>query len=389
MSKSNKVIKFFYLYAVFSNLLLFLPVLLMIYTKRNITSSDMLLIEACYYFTIFLFEIPTGFIGDKIGHDKLVVLGLIGTTVSYVIFAFSFNLVMIIISQVLLGIFGSCISGSDYSSLATYLEKKGEKDGMEYQNKLYRLTTIGTLISFVFSGIVYKLDSKGKLTFLITACTYLLSTIAYIVFVVYKKKSIGDIENESINEEEKTFSISTFESTSIDKDVIICGVLIGILSGSYVVSQIFYNNLKIDAYYIGVLYCLSNVVTIIFNKLNFKFNKTLMFLMPLMYLTTIFNNKIALFLFILIVSLIKSKVKPFINNYVLTHSKNNKAYNMSFVSFIYNIMNAIFMVSLSRIIYFFGFKVGMIGITILTFLLLIYLYEKSSTSYKMELMKEM
>lgn len=55
-----------------------------------------------------------------------------------------------------------------------------------------------------------------------------------------------------------------------DKDVIICGTLFGISAGSYVISQIYYNNLRIDSYLIGVLYCLGNILTLFLNKLKFN-----------------------------------------------------------------------------------------------------------------------
>ena len=379
---NSKTIKHFYIYNFFSSFLLFLPVLLMIYNERKITASDMLLIEAFYYFTIFLFEVPTGFLGDKIGHDRLVIIGLVGTILSYVMFAVSFNLVMIILSQVLLGIFGSCISGSDHSSLYDYFEKYGEKNSAIYQDKIYRLSVISMLTSYILSGVVLKLDASGTLTFLLTAATYLIAAVFYVLFVINKKEKI----NEKIEGIDGTaIKLELKSAIYIDKDVIICGALIGIMSGSYVISQIFYNNLKIDPYMIGVLYCAGNISTLILNKLKFKFNKILMFLMPLIYLITIIDNKVAVILFIFIVSLINSKVRPFINNYVLTHSKDNKAYNMSLMSLVYNIINVILMVSLSRIINMFGYNNAIIFITIITSILLLYIYFKSSEKYKLEI----
>lgn len=107
--------------------------------------------------------------------------------------------------------------------------------------------------------------------------------------------------------------------------------------------------------------------------------------MPLIYLITIIENKIAVILFIFIVSLINSKVRPFINNYVLTYSKDNKAYNMSLMSLVYNIINVILMVSLSRIINMFGYNNAIILITIITSILLVYIYFKSSEKYKLEI----
>lgn len=96
---------------------------------------------------------------------------------------------MIIISQVMLGIFGSCISGSDHSSLYTYIEYHGAKDNLKYQDQLYRLSIVSTLVSYILSGFILKMDPIGVLTFMLTACTYAVAFIFYIMFVFSKKAS--------------------------------------------------------------------------------------------------------------------------------------------------------------------------------------------------------
>ena len=353
----------------------------MIYNERNVTAGDMLIIEAFYYFSIFLFEIPTGILGDKIGHDKLVVMGLMGTILSYVMFSFSYNLTTIVISQVLLGIFGSCISGSDHSSLYVYFDKCGEKNSAKYQDKIYRLSVVGMLFSFILSGMVFNLDSRGTLTFLLTALSYSIAAVFYVLFVINKKNEVNG------KEEKITITATTPDHKPgiyFNKDVIIYGMLIGIISGSYVVSQIFYNNLKIDPYVIGILYCAGNTAQFVLNKFKFKINRILMFLIPLIYLITIIENTVAIILFVFLVALINSKVKPFINNYVLTNTKTHKAYNMSLMSLVYNIINVVLMVSLSRIIQLMGYRPSMILMTVVTSLLLLYIYIKISEKNKME-----
>ena len=381
-SLNSKTVRHFYIYSFFSSFLLFLPVLLMIYKVRNVTAGDMLIIEAFYYFSIFLFEIPTGILGDKIGHDKLVVMGLMGTILSYVLFSYSYKLELIIISQVLLGIFTSCISGSDHSSLYVYFEKLEEKNNEKYQDKIYRISVLSMLLSFILSGVVFKLDSRGVLTFMLTALSYSIATVFYVLFVINKGNEVkGKEEKGAVIPETPELKSCIY----FDKDVIICGAIIGIMSGSYVISQIFYNNLRIGPYTIGILYCVGNASQFIFNKFKFKFNRLLMFLIPLIYIITIIENTVAVILFVFLVALINSKVKPFINNYVLAHSKTHKAYNMSLMSLVYNIINVLLMVSLSGIIHLIGYKHSMLVLTAVTLILLLYIYIKSSEKYKMEI----
>ena len=386
MTKMNRIFNLYYLYTIFSSFILFLPVLLLIYINRGLSTSDMLIIEACYYFTIFLLEVPTGYIGDKFGHDKLVIVGLIGTTVAYAFFAFAFSLPMIILSPILLGIFGSCISGSDKSSLSFCIEQSGSEDSLEFHNKIYRFSTSGMLISFVFAGLILNIDSKGTLTFLITALMYLVATLVYILYTLNKRVLISTINSNDTNIKQNTaLHDLSLKDIYFNKDVIICGILLGIFAASYVVSQIFYKNLEISSSLLGFLYCVSSITTIAFSKLKITFNRKMMFLMPFMFLITIINVRLTIVLFVAIVSLLKAKVKPFIHNFVLTYSTTNKAYNMSLMSTIYNLLNALFFFSLSRVILFLGFNTAMIIISILTCVLIFYLYLKSSEKYKQAL----
>ena len=57
---------------------------------------------------------------------------------------------------------------------------------------------------------------------------------------------------------------------------------------------------------------------------------------------------------------------------------------MSLMSLVYNIINVVLMVSLSRIIQLMGYKPSMILMTVVTSLLLLYIYIKISEKNKME-----
>ncbi len=375
----NNIKKYFYLYSFFSSFLLFLPVLLLIYTKRNIDVNDMLLIEAFYYFSIFLFEIPTGILGDKIGHDKLVIIGLIGSIFSYLIFSQSFSLVMIICSQVLLGLFNSCISGSDQASLYDYLEKINEENKIEYQNGIYRISMSSMLFSFIISGFVLKIETKGILTFQLTAFFYFLATIFYILFLNLKKKSVNINSKISSSFKEK-IPLKMFQY--FNKDIIFSGILLGLILSTYAISQIYYRNFNVSPQVLGAIYCTGTILTIALNKLKFSFHRILLFLIPVVYFITIVNIKFFIVIFIMILSLIKSKVVPFIKDYVLSKSKDNKATNMSIMSLVNNVINVFIMVFLSRFIKGLGYTVGMLIISIIASLLVVYVYYKTNTSYK-------
>ena len=372
----KRVLAYYKIYSFFSSLLFFIPVLLTIYINRGITTEKVLLIEACYNFTIFLFEVPTGYFGDKFGHDKSVYIGLIGTTISYVIFAFSMNLTFMIISQVLLAFFSTFISGSDLGSLATYMEKDDKIDTLKVQEDIYAINTIAKLFSFLVSGIILSINERGTVIFLLTAAIYFMSAIVYMLFV-HSKKKYSVIKDKDTIEEKNQNKLGRIK-LSILKEVLICGILLGILSTIYLVSQVYYSEVQIDSRFLGAIYCLSSVLTIICTRINFKFNSKLLLIIPCIFLITIFKYKIVVILFVSLNALINSKVYPFVNDYILMSVGKNKAFSMSISSLISNLINTLVMVSLSGIISKMGFEITMVIITFVTLIICSYIIIKSS-----------
>ena len=56
--------------ALFGGLIFYAPVALLVRTRYGITYSQFFLLQAILSFSIFLFEIPCGFITDRIGYKK-------------------------------------------------------------------------------------------------------------------------------------------------------------------------------------------------------------------------------------------------------------------------------------------------------------------------------
>jgi MFS family permease len=366
--------RYFYLYTFFSSFFIFLPMLVSIYKYRGIGISEILLLESIYNIVIALFEVPTGILADKIGHDKSVIFGVIGLAISFGIFAFSNKLIHIIVVQIMLGIFTSCISGSDIGNISKLESINSEKDGKLFYN-LYAISTLSMLSSYVLSGVIIKADSTGLWVLLVEAIVTIISAGFYMLYYFSKKKTISlvvrcDKNRNEIRKEPNQISLVNGRLL----EVCACGLLLGIISSGYLVSQFFLNNLEISSKYFGLIYCFIGISSIAFSRIISKMKSITVILMPILFVIPYFNYLFMILPFILLYAYLKARVIPFVQEYISSRTEEHKARNLSIGSMINNLINGIFMLGLSKLVNVFGFQCSMIIMALITSLLLMYVF---------------
>lgn len=147
-----------YLYNFFSGLLFFMPLLIPIYHEKSIDSTTIFIIEAIFYLVVFLFEIPSGYLGDYWGHKVLASIGIIGVAISYLVFFLADSLPLIILSQLMMAICTTLISGSDETFFYEVLETTHSADDIYHiQRQNYYYFTLGSVISFVLGAAITQI----------------------------------------------------------------------------------------------------------------------------------------------------------------------------------------------------------------------------------------
>ncbi|MEE4240113.1 MAG: MFS transporter, partial [Desulfopila sp.] len=115
--------------------MLIMPIVALYYTENGLDEYDIFLLQAVYSVSVALLEIPSGYMADVIGRKKSLIMGSILGTLGYVIYSVSSGFYGFLAAEVILGLGGSFISGSDsallYDSLASmrkrhrYLQLEG------------------------------------------------------------------------------------------------------------------------------------------------------------------------------------------------------------------------------------------------------------------------
>ena len=107
--------------------MLIMPIVALFYTDNGLDDYDIYVLQAVYSLSVALLEIPSGYMADVIGRKKSLVIGSVLGALGYGIYSFSSGFYGFLFAEIVLGLGGSFISGSDsamlYESLAA-MDKK-------------------------------------------------------------------------------------------------------------------------------------------------------------------------------------------------------------------------------------------------------------------------
>ncbi len=97
--------------------MLTMPIIVLFYQENGLSMQDVLLLKGIYSVAVVLLEIPSGYVADIWGRKKSLILGAIFGCAGFVIYSFSYGFSGFLLAELILGIGGSFISGSDSAML--------------------------------------------------------------------------------------------------------------------------------------------------------------------------------------------------------------------------------------------------------------------------------
>ena len=176
--------------------LLLMPVLVLFYEENGLLLQDVFIVQAFYSAGVILFEIPCGYMGDRVGRKWSICIGSVFASMGFWVYAFSYTLPHFLAAQLLIALGASCISGSDvallYDSLLQ-LQRQGE-----YQKVAGRLASISNFSEGI-AGIV------GGLLALISLRTPLYCQAVLLLAVIPLAWSLVEPPYQQLKNEENSF----------------------------------------------------------------------------------------------------------------------------------------------------------------------------------------
>ena len=116
MQLKHNILKMYLLKAVLW-FMVAMPIIVLFFQEHGLSLTQVMPLQAIYSFSVALFEVPSGYIADLFGRKKTIVISTIFAFIGYLVFSFYGGFYAFAIAQILVGISGSLMSGSDSALL--------------------------------------------------------------------------------------------------------------------------------------------------------------------------------------------------------------------------------------------------------------------------------
>jgi len=174
----------------FSTLYFYLPILTIYYQQRGLNFIQINSLWGIITGTIFLAEVPTGIIADKIGRKKSIIIALILQLIGEIFFLFSQNYLHFIFISVIAGLgfaFQSgCIQALVYDSLK---EENKENTMKQASGKIGAFYQTGHVLGALASSFIVTQLTQYRITLAIIFTIISVGIALFISFLLKEPKS--------------------------------------------------------------------------------------------------------------------------------------------------------------------------------------------------------
>lgn len=229
MKTSRKI----YAMNLFSNLIFYAPVALLVRTNRGISLSQFFVLQAILSVNCMVCEFPLGVLTDKIGLKKSIVLAQFTMLTARIILLISNNFMLFAVEALLEGIAFALNSGT----ISAYIYKFFGDDN--YSNNISKFYNWGT-IAFIVSTVMFPfINSRWNINALIWV-TIIANAIATMISIF-----IPDTDNSIENEEQFNLS-KTLKLLVHDKTFRVIVLIVSLFNLSFLLINFFYVKVIID-----------------------------------------------------------------------------------------------------------------------------------------------
>ena len=307
-----------------------MPIIVLFFQEHALTLTEVMILQSIYSFSVALFEIPSGFIADIFGRKRTIVLSTIFTFIGFLVFSFFGGFYAFAIAQVLVGIGGSLMSGSDSAIIYdTLLETNSENTYTKIEGRSY---AIGNF-SEAFAGILGGFLAVGSIYLPIYVQTAILFFSIPISFTLIEPTMHKENKlDRSLKAVLDIVKLAMVDNQKL-KWLIIYSSAMGVATLSMAwFAQPFFKSINIPLAYFGILWAALNFSAGItsFNayqldkKNKYKILFYLSLAMPTLFLFLGFNASVFGLIFILLIYLLRGILTPILRNEINENTTSNK-----------------------------------------------------------------
>ncbi|MBU2639396.1 MAG: MFS transporter [Nanoarchaeota archaeon] len=240
-----------YLFRFLISFNLIAPILVPFYLSLDFTATQIFALSAIAMASNLLFEIPSGYLSDKFGRKKTLILCGIAYTIGSVIYAFFSKFYLFVLAQIIFGIGGSLLSGTDtsliYDSL-TQVKKINLFKKIEGGSRFF-IRIAASSASFL-GGLLALITLRTPFYFA-AIVPMIMIPLAFSMMEPKRKKrktetnalfDIGKI-SKFVFRHKKIMSITLYNA-------LVCGIMLMIITSYY----LYYNEIGFNATHISIIY---------------------------------------------------------------------------------------------------------------------------------------
>ena len=168
-----------------------LPVLMLYYGQKGISTGDFFLIQGLSWICVFLTEIPTGYIGDLFSRKRTLIIGTFFWILGNIILIYCSGFFLILAAELIFGIAIAFISGTVEAYLYDLLKKRHKEQN--YHKKFSKMETIenvGLMIATLTGAFFYQYFSPDTPVWLSVVCASIGLGILFLLPDVPESKRI-------------------------------------------------------------------------------------------------------------------------------------------------------------------------------------------------------
>jgi MFS family permease len=152
-----KNISIYYFYSTFAELLIVGPVLVLFLTAKGLSFTEIMLLQSVSAVSIFLFEVPTGALADRIGRKYSVMLGAFLWAVGLQLYIVGNSFIVFMLSEITFSLGSAFKSGADSALIYDSLKLLGrEKEFSKIEGKARSYALYAQAIGSVLSSFLYE-----------------------------------------------------------------------------------------------------------------------------------------------------------------------------------------------------------------------------------------
>ena len=348
-----------------------MPIIVIFFQENDLSTTEIMILQAVYSLTIAILEIPSGFFADSYGRKNSILISTFFSFIGYIILSTYSGFNEYLIAEILLGIGGSLISGADSAIIYdTLIELDDEDSYTKIEGKNYAIGNFSEAIAGILGGFL-ALSSIYLPIYIQTFVIMLSIPIAFSLVEPKRTFKIATSLNSILN-----IVKDTFIHNKKLKWYIIYSSAMGMttLSVAWFV-QPFLSTIDMPLTYFGIIWAGLNIMAGLTSYYSYIFNKSKLLIYISIYMSISliclgFNISLFGLFFIALVYLLRGIITPHLRNLInINTTSERRATVLSLRSFMIRLSFALtapllgYITDIYTINYVFFLLAGTAGIT--------------------------